>query len=101
MNQSTDEAAYLRLANAWRGVHRVENGITWPKVVISIVTLLLLSPVIGMVLVFAVLPALPLVLLVGSVLGPMNLFSNGEREDEDEAYEIWERRRLEPAHAHA
>jgi hypothetical protein len=101
MSHSSDEAAYLRLGNAWRDVHRVERTMTWPKVLIGIATFLLLSPVIGMVLVFAVLPALPLALLVGSVLGPMNLFPNGEREEEDENYAFWEARRHHHAEAHA
>lgn len=100
MNQSSEEAAYLRLANAWRTVHTTERERRWPKVLVAIATLLLLSPVIGMVLVFAVLPMTPIALLLGSVLGPMNLFSNGEQEDEDAAYELWERRRLHHVHVH-
>jgi hypothetical protein len=100
MNQSSEEAAYLRLANAWRSVHPATRERRWPQVLVTIATVLLLSPVIGMVLVFAVIPMLPIALLVGSVLGPMNLFKNGEQEDEDAAYEVWERRRLEHAHAH-
>jgi len=101
MNQSSEEAAYLRLANAWRTVHPVERERRWPRVLVSIATLLLLSPVIGMVLVFAVIPMLPIALLLGSVLGPMNLFKNGEREDEDAAYEVWEMRQQQQHLAHA
>jgi len=101
MNHSGEEAAYQQLASAWRTVHPTQPERRWPKILVSIATLLLLSPVIGMLLVFAVLPALPLALLIGSVLGPMNLFSNGEQEDEDAAADLWERRRLEHAHVHA
>jgi hypothetical protein len=46
------------------------------KAVVSGLTLLLLSPVIGMVFVFVLLPALPIVLGIGAVLGPMTLLRN-------------------------
>ena len=91
MNAS-DEAPYLRLANAWRRAHPTEEPARWPKVLIGIATFILLTPVMGMVLVFAVLPALPIVLMIGTVLGPMNLLAKGDREEENEAFEIWHER---------
>ena len=105
MQYPTDEGSYVKLTNAWRSVHPSSDARGGPigalKIVVSLVTLLLLAPVIGMLLVFAVLPALPIALLVGTVLGPMNLFDNHEAEDEDEAWEVWEARHLAEAHAHA
>ena len=91
-----DEADYLRLGNRWREVHDADWLSPWMKYAISGVTLLALAPVIGMVLVFAVLPMLPIALLCGAVLGPMNLFKNGEVEEEEVVY----RHRLEFAAAH-
>jgi hypothetical protein len=102
---ATDEGSYDRLANAWKKVHvqreESDTKVDVPKLLVGIVTFFLLSPVIGMLLVFAVLPALPIALLVGIVLGPMNLFNNHELEDEDAAYEVWEARHLAEAHGHA
>jgi hypothetical protein len=39
---------------------------------VGIVTIIALAPVAGMVLAFAILPALPIVLAIGLVLGPIN-----------------------------
>ncbi len=94
----TNEADYLRLANRFRETHDAkdspgERAFRWA---VGIAALIVLSPVIAMVLVFAVLPALPLALAVGAVLGPANLFGNGEKEEERDVY----RSRLVFAEAH-
>jgi uncharacterized membrane protein len=86
---ANDEASYLRLASAWRRVHSVEAPARWPKVLVGIAAFILLTPVMAMVLVFAVIPALPIALMLGTILGPMNLISKGDREEENEAFEIW------------
>jgi hypothetical protein len=93
----TDEASYLRLANRWKELHDSKDEYFLYKALIGLVAFVVLLPVIGMVLVFAVLPALPLALLVGAVLGPTNLIPNGEEEDEDEVYNA----KLVFAEAHA
>ena len=54
----------------------------WLKIIVGLVTLVLLSPVIGMVIMFAVIPALPIVLALGFVLGPMNWIEDLEEEAE-------------------
>jgi hypothetical protein len=69
----------------------------WGKIALGVVAAIVLSPVAGMVLAFAVIPALPVALVAGAVLGPMNLFENGEAEDEDEK---WRYHELHEAHAH-
>ena len=66
----------------------------WLRMLVGVVTVVALSPVIGMVLAFAVLPALPIVLAIGFVLGPVNWFVDLE-EAEEEAVESG------AAHAHA
>jgi hypothetical protein len=53
------------------------------RIVVGVMTVLVLSPVVGMILVFAVLPALPIALAVGAVIGPMDWFK--EKEEEAEA----------------
>ena len=75
------------------------EGSRWNAFVCA-VTLMLLSPVIGMVLVFALLPALPIVLAIGAILGPMTLLKDVEPH-EDLAPEEWEARRILARHAHA
>jgi hypothetical protein len=67
------------------------------KIALGVLATIVLSPIAGMVLVFAVMPALPIALAVGAVLGPMNLFNNGEAEEEEER---WRLRELHEAHAH-
>ncbi len=71
----------------------------WNKLVCA-ATLLLLSPVIGMVLVFVVLPALPIVLGLGAVLGPMTLMKDIEPHVPWGPAE-WRERRLIALEAHA
>ena len=69
-------------------------------IVVTIVTAIALAPVAGMILAFAVLPALPIVLAIGLVLGPMNWLADRieeseHRRDRDPGYP----RALEHAHA--
>jgi hypothetical protein len=58
-------------------------------VFVGIVTMVALAPVAGMVLAFAILPALPIVLAIGLVLGPINwaedkLDEAASRQDRDQ-----------------
>jgi len=74
------------------------------RILLGIIASLALAPVAGMVLVFAVLPALPIALLVGAFLGPSTLLGyaqqeEDEREDEREK-ELLRSIRLRHAHAH-
>jgi hypothetical protein len=58
----------------------------WFKIVVAIVTLIVLSPVIGMVIAFAVIPALPIVLSLGYVLGPINFLADREEDEEEQRW---------------
>jgi hypothetical protein len=49
---------------------------------VGMAALVALSPVIGMIIVFAFIPALPIVLAIGAVLGPMNWIEEKEVEAE-------------------
>jgi hypothetical protein len=49
---------------------------------VGIATMVALAPVVGMVLAFAILPALPIVLAIGLVLGPMNWLEDRLEEAE-------------------
>jgi hypothetical protein len=61
------------------GLSREERALRW---VVSLAAAVALSPIIGMVLVFAVIPALLVAIPVGLVLGPMNWLEAKEEEAE-------------------
>lgn len=80
--------------------NEVSRGVSKRNLAVTVVTLLLLSPVIGMVLVFAFLPALPIVLAIGAVLGPMTLLKEIEPRHALQPEE-WEARHAMALEAHA
>jgi hypothetical protein len=78
----------------------------WLRVLFWSVALVALAPVAGMVFAFAIVPALPIVLGIGYVLGPMNWLADLEdRRNEHaaapgEAPSSWEAHHGALAHAH-
>ncbi|HEY8088627.1 MAG TPA: hypothetical protein VIF09_12300 [Polyangiaceae bacterium] len=58
------------------------RGVRVFRVLLGVAAGVALMPVVGMILVFALLPALPIVLAIGAVLGPMNWIEEKEEEAE-------------------
>jgi hypothetical protein len=73
------------------------------RVLLAIAVAIALSPVVGMVLVFALLPALPLVIAIGAMLGPSTLLGYAQQEEDEREREEEQARylRFRQAHAHA
>ena len=53
------------------------------RILLGIIASVALAPVAGMVLVFAVLPALPIALLIGAMLGPSTLLGYAQQEEDE------------------
>ncbi len=76
----------------------------WVRIVGGIAAAVALAPVAGMVLAFAIMPALPFLLALGFVLGPINWLEDREVGDPEEGDEpvhdqAWFAAHGLPAHA--
>jgi hypothetical protein len=71
------------------------------RVLLAILAGIALAPVVGMVLVFAVLPALPIVILIAAMLGPSTLLGYAQQEEDEREAEAEHARYLRLRHAHA
>jgi hypothetical protein len=67
-----------------------KRGVRFFYGAVGVATALALSPVIGMLLVFALLPAFPIALAVGAVLWPLDLMEPSEGETQHRfGYRRW------------